>query len=203
MEAVALGITGASGIAYGLRLARAILEAGLRLHLVMSRSAFKVLAHEEGVAMDHQAPNLEQLLGQTRNVEWHRRDAIDAAPASGSAGIRATIICPCSMGTLARIANGYSSNLIERMADVAIKEGRSLVLVPRETPLSVIHLRNMLRLARAGALILPAAPGFYHRPQSIEDLIDFVCAKILDRLGIDSPLIRRWRTPAAVQEPAP
>jgi flavin prenyltransferase len=101
------------------------------------------------------------------------------------------------MGTLARVAHGFSSNLVERAADVALKEGRPLVVVPRETPLSVLHLENMLALARLGAIVLPAMPGFYHRPQSVQDLVDFVVGKILDRLGIDHPMVRRWRTPDA------
>ncbi|MGB3966230.1 MAG: UbiX family flavin prenyltransferase, partial [Planctomycetota bacterium] len=126
----------------------------------------------------------------------HALDAVDAAPASGTAGFRATIVCPCSMGTLARIAHGFSSNLIERAADVALKEGRSLVVVPRETPLSVVHLQNMLELARLGAIVLPAMPGFYHRPTRVQDLVDFVVGKVLDRLGVAHALVRRWQGPS-------
>ena len=125
----------------------------------------------------------------------HARDAVEAAPSSGSAGIEAVVVCPCSMGTLARIAHGFSSNLVERAADVAIKEGRRLVVVPRETPLSTIHLQNMLDLSRLGVVVLPAMPGFYHRPQSVQDLVDFVVGKVLDRLGVEHPVVRRWQKP--------
>jgi 4-hydroxy-3-polyprenylbenzoate decarboxylase len=120
---------------------------------------------------------------------------VESTPASGSAGLRGTIVCPCSMGTLARIAHGFSSNLIERSADVALKEGRTLVLVPRETPLGEVHLENMLKLKRMGATILPAMPGFYHGPTTIDDLVDFVVAKVLASIGVASPLVKRWSTP--------
>ena len=120
-----------------------------------------------------------------------------AAAALASAQIAATIVVPCSMGTLARVAHGFSSNLVERSADVAIKEGRALVLVPRETPLSEVHLENMLKLARMGVVVLPAMPGFYHRPKTIADLVDFVVGKILDRIGVAHSLVARWQTPAA------
>src|SRR5690606_31877306 len=119
--------------------------------------------------------------------------AVESTPASGSAAIDGVVVCPCSMGTLARIAHGFSTNLIERAADVALKEGRRLVVVPRETPLSIVHLRNMLLLAEAGAVVLPAMPGFYHRPQSVDELVDFVVARVLDRLGVEHDLVRRWQ----------
>jgi 4-hydroxy-3-polyprenylbenzoate decarboxylase len=125
----------------------------------------------------------------------HALEAVEAAPSSGSAGLSATVLLPCSMGTLARVAHGFSSNLVERMADAAIKERRPLIVVPRETPLSRIHLRNMLLLAEAGAIVLPAMPGFYHRPQSVQDIVDFVVAKILSALGLDHAIVKRWQTP--------
>jgi len=155
------------------------------------------LRHEAGIDLSGEASSLASLVAEPLRTRLHVHDysAVEAAPSSGSAGIRAVILCPCSMGTLARVAHGFSSNLVERMADVAVKEGRTLIVVPRETPLSVLHLRNMLTLAELGAVVLPAMPGFYHRPQSVDDLIDFVVGKILDRLGIESPRIRRWQTP--------
>ena len=128
------------------------------------------------------------------------RDDWYAPPASGSSPADAMIICPCSMGTLASIAAGLAQSLIERAADVALKEGRKLVLVPRETPFSAIHLDNMLRLQRAGAIILPANPGFYHRPQSVADIVDFVVARILDQVGIDNDLVARWGSPVPERE---
>lgn len=193
----AVGWSGGSGIVYGLRLVEVLLGAGHEVHLCASPAALRVLRHEAGHAVDPARPQLAALFApalRQRLVE-HDPAAVEAAPASGSAGIRAVILCPCSMGTLARVAHGFSSNLLERAADVALKEGRPLVVVPRETPLSVLHLENMLSLARLGAVVLPAMPGFYHRPASIGDIVDFVVGKILDRLGIDHPVVRRWQTP--------
>ena len=168
-------------------------------------AALRVRKYEAGVELQPDQPDLKILfppeLGE--RLCCHQQTAVEAAPASGSAGIRGTIICPCSMGTLARIAHGFSSNLLERAADVALKEGRRLILVPRETPLSSVHLRNMLAASEAGAVILPAMPGFYHRPQTVEHLVDFVVAKILDRLAVDSPLVKRWQTPAATGPSSP
>ncbi len=194
----AVGWSGGSGIAYGMRLVEVLLQAGHTVHLMATPAAFRVLVHEAGVAIDPVRPDLAGLFAPAlrANLRVHAIDAVEAAPASGSAGIRATIICPCSMGTLARIAHGFSSNLVERAADVAIKEGRPLVVVPRETPLSVLHLENMLALARLSAIVLPAMPGFYHRPGSVQELVDFIVGKILDRLGVAHALVRRWQTPS-------
>ena len=204
-QQIALAMTGASGAPYGLALLRALVDAGLRVHLMLSDSALRVLRYEVGLRL--RRPALAPLLraaglpttgrGRPRpgQVTLYPLRAVEAAPASGSAGIGAMVICPCSMGTLGRVAHGYSSNLIERAADVALKEGRPLVLVPRETPLSAIHLENMLTLCRAGAVVLPAAPGFYHRPARVADLVQFVVGKVLDRLGIAHPWVRRWQTP--------
>jgi flavin prenyltransferase len=191
--------SGGSGIAYGLRLAEVLLQAGHEVHLCATPAALRVLRHEAGFAVDPQRPDLAALFAAElrAGLRVHAPDAVDAAPASGSAGLRAVIVCPCSMGTLARVAHGFSSNLVERAADVALKEGRPLVVVPRETPLSVLHLRNLLAIARLGAIVLPAMPGFYHRPQTVADVVDFVVAKILDRVGIAHPLVRRWQTPSA------
>lgn len=158
----------------------------------------RVLVHEAGAKISLEAPDLASLFAPAlrERLRVHALDAVEAAPASGSAGIRATIVVPCSMGTLARVAHGFSSNLVERAADVAIKEGRPLIVVPRETPLSVLHLQNMLELARLGAVVLPAMPGFYHRPTTVAELVDFVVGKILDRLGVAHELVARWQTPA-------
>lgn len=188
---------GGSGIAYGIRLVEALLELGHEVHLVATDAAFRVLRHEAGfdLAASSELPTLFAAPLRARLVV-HSREAVEATPASGSAGIRATILVPCSMGTLARVAHGFSANLVERAADVALKEGRALILVPRETPLSVVHLQNMLTLARLGATVLPAMPGFYHRPATVADLVDFVVGKILDRLGVVHPTVRRWGSPS-------
>ena len=183
------GITGASGAPYAVRLLRALNEAAVPVHLIVSSYGLRLLQEETGIA------DVEGLRAATG--DWSRVrvfDSLDrgAVPASGSAPSRGMVICPCSMGTLASIAAGTSRNLVERAADVALKERRPLVLVPRETPLSAIHLANMLRLTRAGATVLPAAPGFYHRPSSIDDLIDFVVARILDHLKVEHRVGKRW-----------
>ena len=202
MTEFAVGWCGGSGVRYGIRLVEVLLASGHRVHLSATEAALRVLRHEEGIELDAQAPDLGALFASDLRgrLQVHDRRAVEAAPASGSAGIAATILVPCSMGTLARIAHGFSSNLIERAADVALKEGRRLVIVPRETPLSTLHLRNMLALSETGAVILPAMPGFYHAPRTVEDLVDFVVAKILDRIGVDSELIRRWRTPGTTAQ---
>lgn len=198
-DTFAVCFSGGSGIAYGIRLVEVLLSAGHAVHLCATGAALRVLVHEAGRPIDLDRPDLASLFAEPlrARLRVHSLDAVEAAPASGSAGIRATIVVPCSMGTLARIAHGFSSNLVERAADVALKEGRPLLVVPRETPLSIVHLENMLALARLGAVLLPAMPGFYHRPQTVADLVDFVVAKILDRLRVEHPLIRRWRSPGA------
>jgi 4-hydroxy-3-polyprenylbenzoate decarboxylase len=194
---------GGSGIAYGLRLVDVLLAAGHRVHLCATNAALRVLVHETGRTVEPERPDLAALFAPAlrERLSVHAPTAVEAAPASGSAGIAATVLVPCSMGTLARVAHGFSSNLVERAADVALKEGRPLVVVPRETPLSAIHLRNMLKLAQAGGIVLPAMPGFYHRPRTVEDLVDFVVAKILDRIRVEHALVRRWQTPAPAGSP--
>ncbi|MFN6146559.1 MAG: UbiX family flavin prenyltransferase [Planctomycetota bacterium] len=196
--------SGGSGIAYGIRLVEALLQAGCEVHLAATAAAFRVLRHEAGIPLDPATGDLAGLFAPELrgHLRVHARDAVEAAPSSGSAGIEAVVVCPCSMGTLARIAHGFSSNLVERAADVAIKEGRRLVVVPRETPLSTIHLQNMLDLARLGVVVLPAMPGFYHRPQTVQDLVDFVVGKVLDRLGVEHVVVRRWQTPPR-RDPTP
>lgn len=188
---ITLGITGASGAPYAVRLLRALNETGTPLRLIVSGYGWRLLAEESGI---DGADALRAATGDWSRVELY--DALDrgATPASGSAPSRGMVVCPCSMGTLASIAAGTSRNLVERAADVVLKERRPLVLVPRETPLSLIHLENMTRLTRAGATILPAAPGFYHRPQSVEEMVDFVVARILDHVGIEHTVGRRWKS---------
>ncbi|HEX7243184.1 MAG TPA: flavin prenyltransferase UbiX [Longimicrobiaceae bacterium] len=188
---VTLGITGASGAPYAVRLLRALNDTATPTRLIVSSYGWRLLAEESGIE------GVEQLRAATG--DWSRVDAYDAldrgaTPASGSAPSRGMVVCPCSMGTLASIAAGTSRNLVERAADVTLKERRPLVLVPRETPLSLIHLENMTRLTRAGATILPASPGFYSRPRSIDELVDFVVARILDHLGVEHGIGRRWRS---------
>lgn len=188
---VTLGITGASGAPYAVRLLRALNEAGTPLRLIVSSYGWRLLAEEAEIGSPEE---LRAATGSWDRVELY--DALDrgATPASGSAPSRGMVVCPCSMGTLASIAAGTSRNLVERAADVALKERRPLILVPRETPLSLLHLENMTRLTRAGATILPASPGFYHRPRSVDDLVDFVVARVLDHLGVEHAIGRRWRS---------
>ncbi|HLM66787.1 MAG TPA: flavin prenyltransferase UbiX, partial [Longimicrobium sp.] len=178
---VTFGITGASGAPYAVRLLRALNESGTPVRLIVSGYGLRLLAEESGI---EGVDGLRAATGDWSRVELY--DSLDrgATPASGSAPSAGMVVCPCSMGTIASIAAGTSRNLVERAADVALKERRPLILVPRETPLSLIHLENMTRLTRAGATIMPAAPGFYHRPRSIDDLVDFMAARILDHLGV-------------------
>ena len=193
-----LGITGASGHAYAAGLLRALVASGHEVDLSVTEAGAKVLRHELGVDAGVRGERLAGALpgwigaSAARSVRAFASDAVDAPAASGTALHGGAILCPCSMGTLARVCAGFSSNLVERAADVALKEGRKLVLVPRETPLGVIHLENLLRLARLGAVVLPAMPGFYHRPRGVEDLVDHVVQKILDRLGVEHAVGRRW-----------
>ena len=193
-----VGITGASGHAYAEGLVRALVAAGAGVDLCVTSSGAKVLRHELGVEAGSPgalADALPAWLGAeaAAAVRLYPPDAIEAPASSGTALLRGVLLCPCSMGTLARVAAGFSSNLVERAADVALKEGRTLLVVPRETPLSVLHLENMLRLARLGAIVLPAAPGFYHHPRSVDDLVQHVVGKILDRLGLAHARGARWQ----------
>jgi 4-hydroxy-3-polyprenylbenzoate decarboxylase len=194
----AVGMCGGSGAAYGLRLVEVLLQLGHPVHLCCTPAALRVLAHEAERPPEPGKEVATLFAPELRaGLQVHRPEQVEAAPSSGSARIAAVVLIPCSMGTLARVAHGFSSNLVERMADVALKEGRPLVVVPRETPLSALHLENMLKLARLGATVLPAMPGFYHRPKTVADLIDFMVAKVLDRLGVEHELVRRWQTPPA------
>jgi 4-hydroxy-3-polyprenylbenzoate decarboxylase len=194
---VTLALTGASGMAYGLRLLECLLAARVRVALVYSQAAQIVAKQELDLALPARPQDAAAFLGERYRagsglLQVYGRDDWYAPIASGSSPSAAMVICPCSMGTLAAIACGLADNLIERAADVALKEGRPLVLVARETPLSVIHLENMTRLARAGAVVLPANPGFYHHPQRVEDLVDFVVARVLDHLGVENEISARW-----------
>ncbi|MGL5947754.1 MAG: flavin prenyltransferase UbiX [Aeromonas sp.] len=195
--AITLAITGASGAAYAQRLLGCLLAQGLTVHLLISRAAQVVLATELSAPWPEEPAALHAFLCQhfaCAPAQLQLPSAHDwfSPVASGSAAPKQMVICPCSMGTLAAIAHGLSDNLIERAADVVLKEGGQLILVARETPLSAIHLDNMLTLARLGAVIMPAAPGFYHQPESIADLIDFMVARVLDRLALPNNLSARW-----------
>ena len=198
MQRSFVGITGASGQAYALALLRALLAAGYGVDLCVTASGRKVLRHELGLEAGPDAAALAAALGARLGtpgagaLRVFEPERVEAPASSGTAQVRGVILVPCSMGTLARVAVGFSSNLVERAADVALKEGRTLVLVPRETPLSPIHLENLLKLARLGAIVLPAMPGFYHHPRSVDDLVGHVVGKVLDRLGIPRANAVRW-----------
>ena len=189
---IVFAITGASGAPYAIRLLEQLIIANRRVQLVISSHGLRLLETESGVG------SKAELRERVGGSQWDEYVTVfddadrGAAPASGSALNAGMVICPCSMGTLSAISVGASRSLVERAADVALKERRPLVLVPRESPLSAIHLENMLRVTRAGAVVLPAAPGFYHRQSSIDDLVDFVVARVLDHLGVEHGLVRRW-----------
>ncbi len=196
-KTICLALTGASGMPYGIRLLECLLREGHHVQLLYSSVAQIVAQQEMDFALparpDDAAAFFRARFGdQPGTLAVYGREQWFAPVASGSNPPDVMVVCPCTMGTLAAISQGLASNLIERAADVALKEGRKLVLVPRETPFSAIHLENMLRLVRAGAVILPPNPGFYNHPQQISDLIDFVVARILDQIGINHSLIQRW-----------
>ena len=190
---VFLGITGASGAPYAARLLSALVDTGCEVGVCISDSGYEVIATElyGNPALPHDEV-LDLFTRDHAGVTVYAKDDYSAPYASGSARVDGYVICPCSMSTLGTIATGAMANLIHRAASVALKEERRLVLVPRETPLSTIHLDNMLRLRQAGATILFAAPGFYHRPESIDDLVDFIVARCLDHLGVEHELVARW-----------
>ncbi len=197
LNTVTLALSGASGMAYGLRLLECLIQAELQVYLLVSQAAHIVAKQELGVTLPARASDLEKQLSSGMNARDGQlrvfgREDWNAPVASGSNPADAMVVCPCSMGTLAAIAHGLSDNLIERAADVMLKENRKLILVPRETPFSTLHLENMLTLSRMNAVILPANPGFYHRPQSIEGVVDFIVARILDQLDIGHTLMARW-----------
>ena len=189
---IVMAITGASGAPYAVRLLEQLLAADRQVWLIVTSHGLRLLRTE--MELD----SVDALRQRVGVDAWRRLVTVyddadrGAAPASGSARNAGMVICPCSMGTLSAVSIGASRSLVERAADVMLKEQRRLVLVPRETPLSAIHLQNMLRLSRSGAVILPAAPGFYNRPQSVQELVDFVVARVLDQLDVEHALSRRW-----------
>jgi len=195
-ESVIVAITGASGAAYGLRLIQRLAKKNIFQHILLSDAARVVLKQEADLSLPDTALLTSALAEHlSLSAELMRCYALDdwfSPTASGSAGIKKMVVIPCSMGTLARIANGASDNLIERAADVMLKERRQLILVPRETPLSSIHLENMLKLSRLGAHMIPAMPGFYHRPKTLDDIIDFLVDRVLDHLDFANPEAQKW-----------
>ena len=195
MKRLIVGITGASAVIYGVRLLEILSRREeIEVHLTISKSGARALWEELKIEIDIERFELESLIGTTSdNIVYHHEADIGASIASGSFRTEGMIVVPCSMGTVASIASGISRNLIQRAADVCIKENRKLVLVPRETPLSSIHLENMLKLSRMGVCILPAMPGLYHFPKTVDDMFNFVVTKILDQFGIDTKLIQRWK----------
>lgn len=196
-KTITLALTGASGMPYGLRLLECLLQSGVCVHLVYSQAAQIVTKQEMELTLPSRPQDAEKMLVERLGAfrgklkvfglqDWY------APMASGSNPGDAMVVCPCTMGTLGKIAGGISDDLITRAADVMLKEKRTLILVPRETPLSAIHLENMLRLSHAGAVILPPNPGFYSHPQSVQEVVDFVVARILDHLGVVHTLTERW-----------
>jgi 4-hydroxy-3-polyprenylbenzoate decarboxylase len=197
MNSIVLAMTGASGAIYGLTLGRELLSSGVRLTVLVSATGFQVIREETGLDLKGGSGDVQQALAarlgsSPGELHYFSEDDFFAPVASGSSAPDAMVICPCSMGTLSRIACGNSRTLLERCADVMIKERRPLALVPRETPLSEIHLENMLKLARLGVRIVPAMPAFYQRPETMDDLVNFVVGKVLDSLGIENKLYERW-----------
>ncbi|QUN06534.1 UbiX family flavin prenyltransferase [Shewanella yunxiaonensis] len=196
MNSISLAWTGASGAPYGLKLLECLLQADYQVFLMISSAARVVLAQEHGIklsaAPEKATEQLQAIMPASGALRVLGKDEWFSPPASGSAAPKQMVICPCSTGTLAAVATGMSNNLLERAADVVLKERGQLILVPRETPFNTIHLQHMLSLSQQGAVILPAAPGFYHHPKSVQDLVDFVVARILDHLGVAHSLTGRW-----------
>lgn len=197
MKTITLAFTGASGMPYGMRLLECLLKSGQRVHLVYSQAAQIVASQEMDIVLPGRPQDAERMLTErlgeySGKLRVYGRDDWYAPMASGSNPGDAMVICPCTMGTLSKVAAGISDDLIARAADVMIKEKRTLILAPREMPFSVIHLENMLKLAKAGAVIMPPNPGFYYQPGSVQDMVDFVVARILDHLGIENSLMPRW-----------
>jgi len=201
---IIVGMTGASGAAYGLRLIQKLLAADCSVHLLLSDAARVVLKQECDLTLPEDQSETVRALGDflacdiSKLRSYAKHDWFSPA-ASGSSGMGQMVIAPCSMGTLASIANGMSDQLMERAADVMIKERKPLILMPRETPLSAIHLEHMLKLARLGVAIIPAMPGFYHRPTSMDELIDFMVDRLLDHLKVEQKEIKRWGMPPSVE----
>ncbi|MDI3281031.1 MAG: flavin prenyltransferase UbiX [Bacillota bacterium] len=191
-------MTGASGALYARRLIEVLLERGLPVHLIISGPGWEVCRQELGWTPPPERPaeeTLREAFAEREGLTYYDNRLLTAPLASGSAPVAGMVIVPCSMGTLGRIAHSISSSLLERAADVALKEGRPLVVVPRETPVHALHLENMLALSRAGARIVPAMPAFYTRPQTVAELVDFVVGRVLDALGLEHDLYRPWSGP--------
>ena len=194
---VAVALTGASGMPYGLRLVESLIRAEARVYLLYSQAAHVVAKQELEIVLPSRASDAERMFSERYSAKRGQlrvfgREDWFAPVASGSNPPDAMVICPCTVGTLAAVAAGLSDTLIERAADVTLKEGRKLILVPRETPLSLVHLRNLTLATEAGAIVLPAMPGFYHKPSKVSELVDFVVQRILDHLGLDIALTKRW-----------
>ena len=200
---ITLGITGASGLIYAIRAVKYLLEAEIPIELVATKATYQVWKAEQNIQMPGEVEaqvafwREQAEVPQQGTLRCHPWSDVGANIASGSFKTQGMVIIPCSMSTVGKLAAGLSSDLLERAADVQLKEGNPLVLVPRETPLSLIHLRNLVTLAEAGARIVPAIPAWYHQPQTILDLVDFVVARALDQLGLDCVPLNRWEGPQA------
>lgn len=189
MKKIVVGITGASGSIYAKRLIEELLKNQIFVHVISTENGKKVVKYETDIDLDYW---ISELAKQYNHIQLEDINNLFAGVASGSYKYDAAVILPCSMGTLAEISSGIAKNLLCRVADVALKEKRQLVIVPRETPLNAIHLENMLKLSRLGVTILPAMPGYYHKPQTLEDVVDFVVGKVLDCLSIPNNLFNKW-----------
>lgn len=197
MSIYTIAITGASGAPYGLKLLQELIRGGHTVSLCMSREGISILHDETGLMLKGSEIDIQNILERTLHAEkgqfrYFEEENLYAPIASGSSKVDAMIVIPCTMKTLASIAHGFASNLIERAADVMLKEKRKLIIVPRETPLSAIHLRNMLTLAELGCHIIPAMPAFYHHPKNIQDMVDFIVGRVMDSLGLENDLSPRW-----------
>ena len=196
-KVITVAVTGASGAPYAIQLLRSLFQARVKVYLLLSSAAKVVINTELNLPLPEHEDDLKPFFMEYFDIpeqflEVYGKDEWTAPVASGSNPAHAMIICPCSMGTLSAVAQGASNNLIERAADVMLKERRQLILLPREMPFSSIHLENMLKLSQMGVTIMPASPGFYHQPDSIDDMVNFVVARMLDHVGIDQSLVSRW-----------
>ncbi|WP_139906170.1 UbiX family flavin prenyltransferase [Clostridium thermarum] len=189
MKKIVIGITGASGSIYAVRLIEELLKNDVDLYIICTETGKKVMEFETGIAIDEWIENLRKC---SNNIHLEDINNLFSNVASGSFKFDSMIVLPCSMGTLAEISSGLAKNLLCRAADVALKENRRLIIVPRETPFNAIHLENMLKLSKLGVTILPAMPGFYHKPATMEDLVNFVIGKILDSISIENTLFKKW-----------
>ncbi len=197
MSIYTIAITGASGAPYGLKLLHELIKGGHNVSLCISREGLSILHDETGLMLKGSETDIQNVLERTLQAQrgqfrYFEEENLYAPIASGSSKVDAMIVIPCTMKTLASIANGFGSNLIERAADVMLKEKRKLIIVPRETPLSAIHLKNMLTLAELGCHIIPAMPAFYHHPKKLEDMVDFIVGRVMDSLGLENDLSPRW-----------